>query len=346
MFNANKKNLKSLLTASLTGILVLGCSQRDPHFSLLGKSQGFLSAPVNNKVDILWVIDNSGTMGPKQTNLANSINAFMTQFITKQFDFHIAVVTTDIRPIDPLNPLDPNFSGQDACIVGTPQIILPTTPNPVAALAANANVGFFGSADAHGLDAARLALSAPNVTGCNAGFLRADAYLAIIEFSDADDNTAATVGNLLTFLDTIKPPVSTPTGSSYRPYFMSAMVAPDVTSPACIALGPFTEKGVKFLDAATLTKGPIANICDADFSAGLLAVSTKILEQATAVHLASVPDVDTIQVFQDTVTIAQSATNGWTYDAESTSIVFHGAAIPIGANILITVNFTPIDIVR
>ena len=319
----------------VVGWLTVGCAKRDPHFALMGKSQGFLSTPANNKVDILWVIDNSGSMGPKQTNLANSVQSFMSKFITKKIDFQIAVVTTDIRPVDPLHPLDPNFSGQGACIVGTPLLITPTTPDPVHALAANANVGFFGAADAHGLDAVQLALSAPNLSSCNAGFLRSDAFLAVIEFSDSDDDTPSTSNELLSFLNTYK-----------KPYVVSSMVVDDLSKAACQALGPFSETGLKFMDLATKTGGSIASICDSDFSSGLLSVSTKILEATTAVHLATAPDPTTIQVFQNGTPTTKDNNNGWSFDPSSNSIVFHGEAIPTGAGVNITVNYTPADIVR
>jgi hypothetical protein len=316
------------------------------------KSQSFLtSGLVNNKVDIIWVIDNSGTMGPKQTNLANSISSFTSQFVTKQLDYKIAVVTTDIRPVDPAHPTDPNYSGQHSCFVQSgsyPKVITPSTPNAAAALAANAQVGYYGAADAHGIDAARLALSSPNsdVGGCNEGFLRSDAFLAVIQFSDADDDTTATPASLLSYLDTVKKPFSLPSGGSMRSYFIGAMVVQDLSTAACQALGPFSEVGTKFLSLANTTGGPIASICDSNFSAGLLAVSTKILEDTTAVHLASKPDVSTILVFEDSTMITQDAGNGWTYDSAGNRIVFHGNAIPAGSGVTLTVNYTPADIVR
>lgn len=49
------------------------------------------------KVDILWVVDNSGSMGPKQARLAANFNGFIQQLVNANppIDFHIAVTTTD-----------------------------------------------------------------------------------------------------------------------------------------------------------------------------------------------------------------------------------------------------------
>lgn len=342
------KVLKTLFWSSV-GLSAVACGERVPNFKMLSRTQGFMSSGVtNNKVDILWVIDNSGTMGPKQDNLRTSINSFMSQFVTKGMDYRIAVVTTDIRAVDPAAPNDPNVSGQAACFVASganPQIITPSTPDATTKLGENADVGFFGSADAHGLDAVELALSEPNLSGCNAGFLRDDAFLAVIEFSDADDNTAATVNGLLTFLDGLKPPVSTPNGGSVRSYFASAMIVEDLTRQECIDLGPFSEVGTKFIDLATQTGGSIASICDTDFSAGLLSVSTKILEATTAVRLQYEPQAGTIIVFQNLTLVPEDATNGWTFDAATNRVVFHGTAIP-SAGVQIYIDYTPKDIIR
>lgn len=331
------------------GLLVASCGERTPNFKLIPRSQGYLSSGVvNNKVDILWVIDNSGTMGPKQTNLKNSINSFMTQFATKGMDYRIAVVTTDIRPIDPMNPADPNFSGQDGCFVASganDKIITPATVNAATVLGDNANVGFFGSADAHGLDAVEQALSEPNLSNCNADFLRSDAFLAVIHFSDADDNTVASANGLLTFLDTVKAPVNTPNGGQVRSYFTSAMVVEDVGRAACVALGPFSELGSKYIDLAGRTGGTVASICDADFSAGLLSVSTQILEATTAVSLAYAPNVSSMSIYHNFTKINQDAVNGWTFDAATNRVIFHGSAIPV-AGTQITVDYVPADIVR
>ncbi|MBI3543408.1 MAG: hypothetical protein HY075_09075 [Deltaproteobacteria bacterium] len=351
----SKKNSQTWIAASLAGLAIAGCGGRDPHFDILGKSQSLVSAPVNNKVDILWVIRNAGLMGPIQTNLANSINSFMSSFVTKGFDYQIAVLTTDTRAVDPVHPNDPNFSGQDSCIVGTPQIILPTTPNPVNALATNSNVGFLGSTNSHQLDVLSTALAAPRLTGCNNGFMRPGAYLAVIELSDTDDDTATLPAATAAFLDSVKPAQSNGNGAALAAYSVSAFVVENASDKAqCDAIGDatfhthgisYSEIGTKLMSLASSTGGVVSNICAADFSAGLLSVATRILEQSTAVWLASVPNVSTIQVYENTGFIPQDAANGWTFDASKNSVIFHGNAIP-ASNTVITVNYTPTDIVR
>ncbi len=49
------------------------------------------------KVDILWVVDSSGSMEPKQQRLAANFQGFINQLVAANppIDFHIAVTTTD-----------------------------------------------------------------------------------------------------------------------------------------------------------------------------------------------------------------------------------------------------------
>lgn len=49
-----------------------------------------------NAVDMLFVIDNSYSMGPYHTALANSFNSFIQQFSTLGINFQIGVVTTSV----------------------------------------------------------------------------------------------------------------------------------------------------------------------------------------------------------------------------------------------------------
>jgi hypothetical protein len=239
------------------------------------------------------------------------------------------------------------LTGQGGCIQGSTPIITPQTPDATTALAANAQVGFFGSANPDGLTASQMAFGATDLAGCNANFLRSDAYLAIVHFDTLDDDSTAataTAAANMAFLDGLKPPVNTVSGGQYRNYLIAAMVVDNMSNPACSA-DPFNELGTRYLTAANDTNGPIASICDADFSSGLLAITERILEAVTAIHLGEVPDTSTITVLNGSTVVPNDATNGWTYDASSISIVFHGTFIPHKGDTII-INYTPIDIIR
>ncbi len=54
-----------------------------------------VSAPGKN-VDILFVVDNSGSMSFEQNEIANRFNGFLAQLDGKEMNYHIAMTTTDI----------------------------------------------------------------------------------------------------------------------------------------------------------------------------------------------------------------------------------------------------------
>src|SRR5579859_2945781 len=86
---------KKVIVLGALLMMASGCSNGGTTYSLLASGQSFKQAKVNSKVDLLWVVDNSGSMLPLQTNLTNNLHAFIDQFVTKDFDFHIAVTSSD-----------------------------------------------------------------------------------------------------------------------------------------------------------------------------------------------------------------------------------------------------------
>lgn len=150
------------------------------------------------KVDILWVVDSSGSMAPKQARLAANFQLFMNQLVNAQppIDFHIAVITTDtdeaasrgaLRPwtlgsnTGSFIACTPQPSGGSTCNAGTPT-------DAVSAFQQMATVGTNGSAVERGLYATYLALTNPANIGPDK-FIRPDAALYVVAVSDEDDSS-------------------------------------------------------------------------------------------------------------------------------------------------------------
>jgi len=155
------------------------------------------------KVDILWVIDNSSSMDLKQTRVQANFQSFIQFLVQQQIDFHLGVVTTDIY--------DPKQSGK---LVNAARLTHPwissTDANPVVAFQQNASVGTTGSGDEKPLLAGMLALTAPlspatpSSSSANCAvesdggvdcFLRASAPLYTIVLSDEEDSSCAPIYN-------------------------------------------------------------------------------------------------------------------------------------------------------
>lgn len=158
------------------------------------------------KVDILWVVDSSGSMAPKQARLAANFNTFVDQLVNANppIDFHIAVISTDTD--DPLSRGElrtwtlGGFTGNYiACTpLMTGGVICNTqatagdagTSSAVAAFDQLGRVGTNGSAQERGLYAAYLALTNPvNISGATEKFIRNDAALYVVFVSDEDDSS-------------------------------------------------------------------------------------------------------------------------------------------------------------
>ncbi len=170
--------------------------------------------PIRN-VDLLFVVDNSGSMGEEQMNLARNFPAFMGEL--KQIegiDLHVGVVSSDLggglstfrKETCPLTDGDRgifcNVRGKDCRTCGLSAGNFLTYKNGGAAVnftgsiedafSCMAKVGTAGCSFEHSLESMRRALHAPE----NKGFIRDGAYLAVVIITDEDDCSAAPTSNI------------------------------------------------------------------------------------------------------------------------------------------------------
>ena len=83
--------LLKILVVGLVFPFMGACGGDESSFSLLADADVFQQASgSNDKVDILWVIDNSGSMATSQSNLANNMNSFISEFQSKNLDFPLS----------------------------------------------------------------------------------------------------------------------------------------------------------------------------------------------------------------------------------------------------------------
>lgn len=155
------------------------------------------------RVDLLFVIDNSGSMGDEQSNLVNSVPSFISEIQTQLADadsYHVGVITTDEYEYN-----DGGCEAEGAMVIATggsdssEGVCGPyadgfsyMTENddldvafPCAAL-----VGTDGDGDERPMQTMQAAL-APDMNGpghCNDGFLRDDALLVIVIITDEEDD--------------------------------------------------------------------------------------------------------------------------------------------------------------
>lgn len=186
--------------------------------------------------DILFVVDNSGSMADEQENLARNFGSFI-EAIAGLDDYRLAIVTTDLRlgndeqaglrtftykTTEPYTWLVAQSTAMcsgtgipHACFRGPdPSLRVITSGMPrdqqIRAFQDNVRVGSCGSGDEQGLEAMKRALEATGTGECNEGFLRQDANLVVVIVSDEEDEdftgaSPSPIESYVTFLQTIKP---------------------------------------------------------------------------------------------------------------------------------------------
>jgi len=152
--------------------------------------------PENPLVDILWVVDCSGSMSDEQENLANNFEDFINTAVSWSADLHIALTTCDIISTDHSG----KFQGSPAVLKNRGPEALPN--NQIISLFEDRTTGLGTNCDGGqeaGLEAGHLALSSPLTEGANKGFLRDDAKLSVIFLSDEEDQSVPEISFYIDF---------------------------------------------------------------------------------------------------------------------------------------------------
>lgn len=345
------------LLPAILGLFLTNCAKDAASYSILPTGQSFQQSAaqaVNDKMDILWVIDDSASMQPLQTNLTNNFNSFITQFVTKGYDFHMAVTDTAAYLAGASyfnNPSYARFKDGTGANVTNVYDILPTTPNLASVFVKNASLGATGNGDERAFSSFKAALDSPQ----NAGFLRSNSYLAIIILSDEDDfsSTKALYARDHDYTDPGLVPVQTyvdyldgltaSTGATRRYNVSSIAVLDNTCLQAHVAQSSSSIIGQRYIQLSNATGGSLGSICDSSYANTLNTIQQNIIELGTQYYLSRVPVVSTIQVIVNGATIPQDGTNGWSYASASNSILFHGNAVP-PASAEIQVNFDPVTL--
>ncbi len=290
----------------------------------------FAQAPLP-VVDILWVVDNSGTMREERTKLGEKFDQFMSQLQAVGADFHIGVISTDAD--------DPQHSGK---LQGDPKVITNSTADPKAAFIANVDVPETSNRMEKGLDAMSLALSPQLLAGENSGFLRTEANLYVIVLSDEDDHSLGPPRYYGRWLEHFKG-----RGEENRVSF-SALVGQEPSG--CEG----AEAGARYLDVQEQTSGLFYSICEADYGPVVTALGIKVAGMRRKFYLTERPLVETLRVFvrdQDAAACQNSQEcphgnictasklcavefpapptgNSWAYQSSDNSIFFGGEYLP------------------
>ena len=281
-------------------IEIAGDDPRTPEVEVLQYGDGdveqwFVETHIQEEIpvlDILWVVDDSGSMNMFQTHLANNINLFIQAFVATGADYHMAVITTTHSMIG--------------------SIIDGTTPNPELAIANEVLVGIGGSGMEFGLQKSQDALSSANSAGPGSAFFREDASLIVIYVSDEPDHSMFWT-NYINFFDNLKPV------GQFTPY----AIIGDPPSGCEIPPRTRAQYGAGYWDIVDHYGGSWYSICASDWGVQLQMMADQMAGQSAYGLEEEDPIVDTINV-----TVNGQAVSGWEYDSNTNSVRFHIDHIP------------------
>jgi len=269
--------------------------------------------PTEVKSDVLFVVDNSGSMGEEQGALASNFSSFIQYATTLDVDYHIGVIATEVQEAetgigDPARDVFPGILIQAP---GCPKIITNNTPDVAGCFADNVKIGTCCSDEQEaGLEAAWMALSPPEIDdpGQNGGFMREDAKLYIICVSDEQDQSRGNPDFYVDFFSSIK-------GFS----------------------------GSRYIEVANRTGGIWESICTSNWAQALQNLGIDAFAEIREFPLSRPADESTITVTVDGVEIPKASCpecpDGWTYFPDTNSIYFGDDYVPDKGD-TIEVNYT------
>ncbi len=294
------------------------------------------------EVDIMFVIDNSCSMSDEQASLTSNFSSFIQFADAQGLDYQISVVSTDVQGGFP-GPMCPPVGTEAQRPMGMSQgacgyfadgngdatqvdpewrLVTPNEqPSPEAAFQAIATQGINGAGIEQGLEAAYRALSSPVITGWNNGFLRQDAYLALIFVSDEEDQSPQAVDFYVNYFRAIK-------GFRNTNLFSASAIVGDVPGGCG---GSNADPGARYVAAADRTGGIFESICTHDWATALQNLGLSVFGYKSRFFLSNQPVQGTVEVEVDGVVIESRHGSGqvrWTYDPTTNSVNFAPLAIP------------------
>lgn len=281
-----------------------------------GRSETFVQEAVH-EVDVLFVVDDSGSMCEDQNNLAANIHAFLQHAQTWSSDYRLGVVSlcVDDRSCPAIGGLRTSSPPQRW-----------VDRHSWQHFADNVVLGCDGGSDAQeaGLEAAWLALSPPNSTlsltschedsycvqpqrclldieycgGPNGGFVRDDASLEVVILSDEEDQSPRPVDYYVDFLKSLKG------------YVNDHML--HVHSIIDRAVGQ------RYAYVSEHTGGQVASIVDQSFANALSELGAAAFGLRRRFYLTGSPVPETLTVTVD----GTPRPTGWVYEPAANAIHF------------------------
>ena len=238
----------------------------------------------NKKLDVLVVIDNSGSMATEQANMAQRFNSFIDEL--NGLDWQVGIVTTDVSQDTELRdgrliPFRGAFTGR----VITSAMDLVTAKSSFAQTIQRSDIT--ASGDEQGIAASYRAIERSQIAGSdNATLFRSDAALAIVIVTDANESPKGGVSTfrndptrLLGLIKGIWP---------QKPVNVHSIIVKSGDS-ICLAKDGNESYGKVYEAASAATGGIVGTVCAADYSSQLSLIGQTSAGLVNSITLACQP---------------------------------------------------------
>jgi len=236
-------------------------------------------------VDILWVIDTSGSMTVYQNRLLAGIEAMLNALPSS--DWRLAMIANH-PPAAAQEDQFPLVPGDD--IVDAEDML------------DGMRVGYFEE----GFDSVyEYIINNPY----SATWMRDDSALLVVFVSDEEDQSNSyfgQVGEFISWYNTLR----------FGPVYLSSVVTQDPSVSVCSTPPPPAYVGDRYMEATNAFNGVIVDICAEDWSAGVTDASNQV-DPYEWYELTYEPIEDSIRVFVDHI-----PNNNWTYQASDNTVYF------------------------
>lgn len=299
----------------------------------------------NPAVDVLFVVDDSNTMGKLHTAAGVTFANLEAAFTAAGSDWQIGVTTTDFD--------DPAARGRLVEVSGGGDRVLDPSDDVLGDRFQNAmNVGVDGSQTERGLQAAWAAVTSPLATHENAGFVRDDARLAIVILSDEDDcSDEGDLGVVDPSDCQTRPDVLTPLDEYVTRFSGLKDVPGDVAVHALVETGDLEtgcglpNPGTRYVDVARRTGGIVLPPCG-DFGGLMDQLAGELVGLRRAYPLTRTADVTSLEVTVESATLGTTAlvedlagATGWTYDAAANALLL-GSEVALSLDSTVRIAYT------
>lgn len=307
--------MKKLFATLVAVCTIASCSGKSDKLEPAGAPGGnekISSDFEDPQIDILFVVDDSGSMDTHQRNLSSNISLFVDEIRKINFiDYRIGVTTSSVSMVS-------SSVASRGELYGNPIFVDRNTPNGDTLLRRNLIVGTTGSGQEEFFNPVYLALTPPASTGRNAGFYRPNAYLAVIFITDAEDQSdqsspSMNATSLLNFLVQMKK------GDATKILGYGAIIPSGVRNCSRDQM----DEPRRIEEFFKLVNGQFFSLCDPTFGLQLGGVAKNLVKQVTrVVHLRRWPVIDTIKVVYGTQVVPNDYETGWVYEPSTNSIHF------------------------